>query len=144
MGSHSVSTVPFYADILVVVPSVISFVVVVVLLTLVYIIFTRKPRHPNDIYGHYNGDQKLQSEGNESVIMGELDVNHNGKKGVNLEGGYHHQGQMCPMQSNTSNINFQTPYAMTNFKQGGDDRRQMSAHMTLRGSPHKSVILLQF
>lgn len=51
MGSRASSSVPFYADILVVVPSVISFVVVVVLLSLVYIIFTRKPRHPNDIYG---------------------------------------------------------------------------------------------
>ena len=50
-GSNGSSSVPFYADFLVIVPSVISFVVVVVLLSLVYIIFTRKPRHPNDIYG---------------------------------------------------------------------------------------------
>ena len=51
MGSRSTSSVPFYADVLVVVPSVISFVVIVVLLSLVYIIFTRKPRHTNNIYG---------------------------------------------------------------------------------------------
>ena len=54
VGSRATSSVPFYADILVVVPSVISFVVVVVLLSLVYIIFTRKPRHPNDIYGAHS------------------------------------------------------------------------------------------
>lgn len=54
LGARPASAVPFYADILVLVPSVISFVVVVVLLTLVYVIFTRKPRNPNNsIYGQY-------------------------------------------------------------------------------------------
>ncbi|KAH9406242.1 hypothetical protein TYRP_013848, partial [Tyrophagus putrescentiae] len=107
-GSNGSSSVPFYADFLVIVPSVISFVVVVVLLSLVYIIFTRKPRHPNDIYGTFDGDHKLQGnhcgnggggsggggEANEAaamMLMGELDLNGNGgKKGGGGQGGFHH------------------------------------------------------
>lgn len=49
-SSKSATPVPFYADVLVVVPSVISLVVVIVLLSLVYVIFTRKPRHGSNIY----------------------------------------------------------------------------------------------
>ncbi|KPM09058.1 down syndrome cell adhesion molecule-like protein [Sarcoptes scabiei] len=58
-SSRSSSSVPFYADVLVVVPSVISSIVIVVLLTLVYVIFTRKPRHTSNIYGKLN-DRRLR------------------------------------------------------------------------------------
>lgn len=153
MGSHS-SSVPFYADVLVVIPSVISFVVVVVLLSLVYIIFTRKPRHPNDIYGkpawntsaiswliysltlgNFNGDSKLQNDTNESVIMGDLDCKTEMKKTPGLEHKYH-QMAGCPANA----VQFQSPYAMTNLQRDHEERLQLN-HMTLRGSPMKAVNL---
>jgi hypothetical protein len=49
-SSKSATPVPFYADVLVVVPSIISLVVVIILLSLVYVIFTRKPRHGSNVY----------------------------------------------------------------------------------------------
>ncbi|KAI2811059.1 hypothetical protein BLOT_002229 [Blomia tropicalis] len=143
MGSRATSSsVPFYADILVVVPSVISFVVVVVLLSLVYIIFTRKPRQPNDIYGNFDGDHKLHGEANESVIMGDLDMNHNnGKKGLNLENKFqqsnHHNGTIGPIHSSPNVVHFQTPYAMTNIAET-EERLQMNE---IHGSPLKSYNL---
>ncbi|UXI20602.1 Brain-specific angiogenesis inhibitor 1 [Sarcoptes scabiei] len=143
-SSRSSSSVPFYADVLVVVPSVISSIVIVVLLTLVYVIFTRKPRHTSNIYGDFNENNKYSSEANESVIMGELEA----KFVQNLNNGFGGNGdasmkaygslncpsmigptvtQTAPNTSNNKNANnsgsnsirFQSPYAMTNINNNG-------------------------
>ncbi|OTF73169.1 down syndrome cell adhesion molecule-like protein [Euroglyphus maynei] len=149
MGSRSTSSVPFYADVLVVVPSVISFVVIVVLLSLVYIIFTRKPRHTNNIYGNFNDQNKFPNETNESVIMGELEA----KYASNLNGGFNtsnnttdlkgfqvtgNNGGGCVAAMNQNVVHFQSPYAMTNIKEKiGNEERYPLNHLNM--SPMKTA-----
>nr|XP_027200228.1 Down syndrome cell adhesion molecule-like protein Dscam2 isoform X2 [Dermatophagoides pteronyssinus] len=145
MGSRSTSSVPFYADVLVVVPSVISFVVIVVLLSLVYIIFTRKPRHTNNIYGNFNDQNKFTTEGNESVIMGELEA----KYANNLNGGFNTNtdlkgypvagnGGGCVATMNQNVVHFQSPYAMTNIQEkAGNEERYPLNHLNM--SPMKAA-----
>ncbi|KAH7636186.1 mdscam3 [Dermatophagoides farinae] len=145
MGSRSTSSVPFYADVLVVVPSVISFVVIVVLLSLVYIIFTRKPRHTNNIYGNFNDQNKFTTEGNESVIMGELEA----KYANNLNGGFNTNtdlkgyqiagnGGGCVATMNQNVVHFQSPYAMSNIhEKTGNEERYPLNHLNM--SPMKAA-----
>ena len=85
------------------------------------------------LIGNFDGDNKLQSETNESVIMGDLDLNHNGKKGLGLENKY--PNTTCQPTNGTNVVHFQTPYAMTNIADN-DERLQLNQ---MCGSPLKSV-----
>lgn len=104
-------------------------------------------KYPN-FTGNFDGDHKLQSETNESVIMGDLDLNHNGKKGYSLENTNKFPiGVNCPTQSSPNLVHFQTPYAMTNIECSAgsvgstacEERMQLGQLKQLRGSPLKSV-----
>lgn len=88
--------------------------------------------------GNFDGDNKLQSETNESVIMGELDLNHNGTKGLGLENKYPNTN--CQAANSPNVVHFQTPYAMTNIADN-EERLQLNQLNQMCGSPLKSVSL---
>lgn len=77
--------------------------------------------------------------------MGDLDLNHNGKKGYSQENTNKFPiGVNCPTQSSPNIVHFQTPYAMTNIECSAgstacEDRMQLNQIKQLRGSPLKSV-----
>jgi len=121
MGSKSATAVPFYADVLVVVPSIISLVVVIILLSLVYVIFTRKPRHGSNIYANYSPD-KLQ-QNNETLNLTQLDQSHVKKLAI--------QEDSCTQNL----VHYPTPYAMTKIS---ENEERVPLNVMSRSSPLKS------
>ena len=83
---------------------------------------------------NFDGENKLQNETNESVTMGDLELNHNGKKGIHLE----NKQPNCQAATNCQNVvHFQSPYAMTKISE--EERLQLN--QSFRSSPLKSVSL---
>lgn len=104
------------------------------------------------VLGNFNDQNKFTTEGNESVIMGELEA----KYANNLNGGFNTNtdlkgyqiagnGGGCVATMNQNVVHFQSPYAMSNIhEKTGNEERYPLNHLNM--SPMKaanvSIIIL--